>query len=315
MEEERMDCTLASRAAGALSLPARRIRPRTCAAAAVAAVLDVPDAALDYAEAKFALDRIIDPALDVDWARAELDRLTALTWEMAGPQPGEAARLDALRTLIYKPGPWNEERPFAYNPEYPLGTHIPDKLLCNYLKNRLGNCVSMPVLFLILAERLGLDMALATAPRHVLVRHHSESGGIGNLETTSGAYPARLEWFRHNMPMTDRALESGLYMRSLSRREGVAAMAATVVEHLWAQRRCSDVIETGRVLLAHNPRDASALIHIGSVYGYLLQEEFEQRRPHLYVVPPQRAARFRMLCDGDERVFQALDALGWAPEA
>lgn len=56
----------------------------------------------------------------------------------------------------------------------------------------------MPILFLILGDRLGLDMALASAPLHMFVRWRDSSGRTLSLETTSGAHPARDAWFRHN---------------------------------------------------------------------------------------------------------------------
>jgi hypothetical protein len=71
----------------------------------------------------------------------------------------------------------------------------------------------MPILFLIIADRL--DVALVCAPNHIFVRYAAPDGHVFNLETTSGAHPARLDWFRQEMPMSDRALSSGLYMRSI----------------------------------------------------------------------------------------------------
>jgi hypothetical protein len=118
----------------------------------------------------------------------------------------------------------------------------------------------MPILFLILADRLGLDMALAEAPLHMFVRWRDESGGTLNLETTSGAHPARDAWFRHNMPMTDLALANGLYMRSLGRREGVTLMAHTLLESLMVQSRYGDVIEVADVILGHGRRDVYAML-------------------------------------------------------
>jgi regulator of sirC expression with transglutaminase-like and TPR domain len=179
-------------------------------AAAVEAILSAPDADLDYAEAKLALDLLVDPWLNTDAARAELDRLTDAALRLAGPGAHPGQKLAALRGLIYEPGPWNEERPFAYDQSDPDGTFIPNKMLANYLARRVGNCVSMPVLFLILAERIGLDMALAAAPFHIFVRHCMPDGRIINLETTSGAHPARDEWYHQLAPMSDRALASGI---------------------------------------------------------------------------------------------------------
>jgi regulator of sirC expression with transglutaminase-like and TPR domain len=244
-------------------------------AAAVEAVLSVPEAEVDYAEAKLALDLLVDPLLDVDAARAELDRLTDAALRLAGQGAHPGMKLAALGRLIYEPGPWNEERPFAYDQADPEGTLISNKLLPNYLSRRLGNCVSMPVLFVILADRIGLDMALASAPFHVLVRHRMPDGRIINLETTSGAHPARDEWYRGLGPMSDRALKNGIYLRSLSRREGAALMANVVLEHLAEVGQSDEMIETAQAILRADPRNIAALVWQGGAYGQLLAAEFE----------------------------------------
>lgn len=161
---------------------------------AVRAVLSVPDDKIDYAQAKLSLDAIIDPTLDSDATMAELDRMTGAARRLAGPSASPAAKLAALRATIYQSGPWNDHRPFDY--DHAGFKSMRSKLLHHYLETRLGNCVSMPILFLILADRLGLDMALAMAPTHLFLRHRDEAGGVVNLETTSGAMPARDIWIR-----------------------------------------------------------------------------------------------------------------------
>lgn len=65
----------------------------------------------------------------------------------------------------------------------------------------------MPMVFLILADWLGLDVTLATAPGHVFLRYRTESGRVINIEATSGGHPARDQRFRERMPMTDLALK------------------------------------------------------------------------------------------------------------
>jgi hypothetical protein len=80
---------------------------------------------------------------------AELDQMAEEARRLAGPSPTEGDLLAALRKLIYESGPWNGYRPFAYDHSDPYGDHISNKLLHAYLATRLGNCISMPVLFLI----------------------------------------------------------------------------------------------------------------------------------------------------------------------
>jgi regulator of sirC expression with transglutaminase-like and TPR domain len=94
------------------------------------------------------------------------------------------------------------------------GRAVRNKLLENYLRARLGQCVSMPVLFLLIAERLGLEVALCPAPEHILVRYTDENGGAHNIETTSGCHPARDEWIRQQLGISNRAVDSGIYLRA-----------------------------------------------------------------------------------------------------
>lgn len=61
--------------------------------------LDVPDEQLDYARAKIAFDRLVDPSLDEQWVFAELDRLTDAARGLASPDAVDAARLSADRDL------------------------------------------------------------------------------------------------------------------------------------------------------------------------------------------------------------------------
>lgn len=278
------------------------------------AILARPDDKLDYARAKLAIDRLVDPALDTARAAAELDRLTAAASRLAGPAADANARLGALRRLIYEAGPWNEDRPFAYDHDDPHGQGRRGPLLPVYLDRRLGNCVSMPILFAILAERLGLEVALATAPDHVFVRWRGETGRILNLETTSGAHPAREAWFRENMPMSDRALANGLYMRSLGRREGVALMANSLLSHLIDVQSYTEAIEVADVILAHAPRDVWAILKKGTVYGHLIRTEFKDPYPHPFLIPMPQRLRYLTFARRNRELFEAAEALGWEPD-
>lgn len=235
----------------AIGAPLRPPSPPTsdfssAAASRVDTILSLPEEQLDYGRAKLALDKIVDRPLDVATMAAKFNRMAKRALHMAGQGANGEAKLAALRKLIYQSGQWNGNRPFAYDQSDPDGQSIRARLISHYLATRLGNCVSMPILFLILGEKLGLDVALATAPLHIFVRYTDGRGRVFNLETTSGAHPARDEWIRQNFPMTDRALETGIYMRTLPRREAFAHMAAAVVELLIHEGRYQEAIGVSR---------------------------------------------------------------------
>jgi regulator of sirC expression with transglutaminase-like and TPR domain len=282
-------------------------------AAIVRSVLSLPDDQLDYGRAKLAFDRIVDPSVDADAALAEIDRLAGTASALAGPHASPAARLSALRRVIYESGAWNGGRPFAYDHADPLGQNVRNKLISTYLATRRGNCVSMPILFLIVGERMGLNLGLSTAPLHIFLRYSGETGREINLEATSGALPARTIWYRRNLPMTERAIESGLYMRTLTRREAAAHMASTVVDFLMSEGRFQEAIVVAETILQHHPRDGYTLVKLGSAYGEVMRVEFLDRFATAAAIPPALRGGYMMLARGNQRAFQAAEALGWRP--
>lgn len=265
----------------------------------------------DYLRAKLAIDSAIDPALGNAATERTIAGMVETARGLVDAGADDMRKLAAVRTLIYRAGPWNQQRPFVYDHTDPYGHDLRNKLLATYLSTRRGNCVSMPILFLILADRLGVNVALSTAPLHVFVRYVAASGLATNLETTSGALPARAEWYRQNMPMTDQAIANGLYLQTLSRRQGVAVMASTIVETLAQQGRYQDVIDVTEVILGVWPHDIAALIFQGTGYGRLMEVEFLQRYPTPDLIPPGLLPRYRMLASRNQQIFEQAEALGW----
>lgn len=215
--------------------------------------------------------------------------------------------------MIYEAGEWNGNRPFGYDHADPLGRNVRNKLLSTYMTTRRGNCVSMPILMLLVGERMGLNLSLSTAPLHVFVRYTDPTGREMNVEATSGGHPARTLWYRQQMPMPDRSIESGLYMRTLTRREVVALMANVVLEFLLGERRFQEAIEVGEVILRYSPRDALTMVQVGTAYASLMTAEFVELYPTPASIPPPLRARYEMLAGRNRQLFQAAEALGWEP--
>ena len=281
--------------------------------AVVGELLGVGDAQLDYAHAKLTFDHLIDPSQSIAAVTGQIDRMVDAARQLAGPSATPDVSFASLRRFLYVEGPWNDHRAFAYDHDDPLGQRIEHKLLATYLATRRGNCVSMPTLFLILADRLGLDVGLATAPLHIFLRYRSESGRVVNIEATNGGHPVRDEWYREQMPISDRAVESGLYLRTLSRREGVALLATTMLEHLIERGRFGEALAVSTIILGHAPRDGYTLVKQGSVCTALIEEEFTARYRTPALIPLRMRARYDWLVRQNRAAFYAADALGWEP--
>lgn len=289
------------------------LRSEPIPAELVSAVLNQPESRLDFLEAAVTFDRLIDESSNGSATRATVARLVDAARQMAGPKPSNAYKLAAVRKAIYGTGAWNYNRPFTYDLKDPLGQQVRSKMLSTYVRTRKGNCVSMPVLFLIVADRMGLKVRLAAAPLHLFVRYTDPAGVDHNLEATSGGHEAPANLYRRKMPMSDRAIRSGLYMRTLTKRETIAQMAASVLDFLMAERRYQEAADVADAMLAVNPRDSYALVKKGSAMGGMMQAEFHDKYPVPALIPPALRPRYAMLAAANEKAFRDAEALGWEP--
>ncbi len=244
--------------------------------------------------------------------------MTATVEKMIATLPPEAAassleRMKALRAFLYEPGWWNDQE--ALSPTTwtdPYGRKFGTQELTTYLSTRKGNCISMPILFLVLGERIGLNITLATAPLHAFVKwRDAESGQSWNLEATSGGGFTRDDWYRQTLPMTDEAVKNGVYLRALSRRETVALMATLVLEDLLLEERYEEAIAVADVLIEANPADAYALVKKGSAYYRILQRDILRPYPNQKDLPADKRGYAVELYRANQAAFAKAHALGW----
>lgn len=265
----------------------------------------------DLVAAKLALDRAIDPSVNSASAHKEVQRLIGAARSFAGSRASEGAKIDAIRKVLYESGPWNDNRPFTYDQADPLGENIQNKLLSVYLKTRLGNCVTMPTLFMIVGRGIGLNLTLTTAPLHVLVRYTGPGDRPFNIEATSGGKFARDEWYRQNWSISDRAIESGLYLRTHTGGETVALMATTVLDYLIDTGRNEEAVAVADAILAANPKDGYTMVKKGSAIGAMVKAEFAEKYPIPALIPPPLRRRYAELAAANEKAFADAAALGW----
>jgi regulator of sirC expression with transglutaminase-like and TPR domain len=275
-------------------------------------VLAMPDNALDLAKAKLTFDKLVDQSINIDRTLHQIDQMAQVVKTMAGPSPTTIQKLTAVRRFIYVDGDWNGYRPFQYDMSDPLGKKIVDKLLPTYIETRRGNCVSMPILFIILANRLGVHVTASTAPFHVFAKFVDDrTGKTWNLETTSGALPARDAWVRQNFPMTDLAIKNGVYLKTLTKKETVAIMAEVLLEHDMSEGRWQDVIDTADVILNYYPHSVTAILDHGTAAAMLMDTEFKRKYPTLNDVPAELLPRYILLDNQNHEDFARAEALGW----
>lgn len=256
-------------------------------------ILDMPEKQIDLAKAKLSIDRMIDPSVDVEGALKQLDAMASEIRAKLPPGASSRDKLETLRTYIYQAGPWNGNRPFSYDLRDPFGRSLKNKLLTTYLSTRKGNCVSMPLLFVILGQKIGLDVTLSTAPEHIFVKYRDESGTLYNLETTSGAGFTRDVWMQQQLPMTDQALANGVYMQPLDNKHAVVVVAEVLSQFYSDQRDQEQAsIALAELQLKYYPKFVDAMLHISAAHWRIRQSQFVSKYLTPNDIPVSERARF-----------------------
>ncbi len=278
----------------------------------VRGVMNEPDAGFDIARDRLALERIADPSLDTAAALKQIDEMAATIQTLAGPNASSRVKVSWLRKYVYDSGPWNNNSAFQYDLSDPLGQVFEHRLLSQYLKTRKGNCVSMPILFVALAERLGLKATIATAPDHAFVKYFDDTGRVFNIETTSGGHLARDAWYQQITPMSAQALATGLYMKPLPTREVRAFLTSVVMEYdVERAHKLQEAWDVASLVKQYAPHDLGAILTPAQVASFMYHSEFLEKYRSVDEIPIDKLSRFKYLRDTIVASTKEAEALGW----
>ena len=89
------------------------------------------------------------------------------------------------------------------------------------LNSHTGNCHSLPFLYKIIGEEMGVPVHLSLAPNHIYIKQHSKGGGWYNTELTNATFPIDA-WLMASGYIHLDAIRSGIYMDTLSNRNSLA---------------------------------------------------------------------------------------------
>ncbi len=277
-------------------------------------LVSVPENDINLLWSILVIDKYINPETDVEKTYRHVEGMGRTVAKMAGDKATDLEKIAAIRTYIYTAGPWNNHQPFSYDFLNPQGRLAVHKTLDYYIGNKKGNCVSMPILFLVLSEQLGVDVSLITAPTHLQIRYTDPKTGKSiNLETTSGANPNRPEWLRTQIPpWTDRAVNSDMYLKTLTKQQMVAEMGTTMLQQLYTEdKNYHENIEVALVILNKYPQADIPLLHIMHSAQKIIETDYISKYADLSIMPPNEQMSAISLMEMADLAHQRLFELGY----
>ena len=153
--------------------------------------------------------------------------------------------------------------PFGYDFTDVFGHKTRENLFVSkLLETHKGNCHSLPYLYKILCEELGVEANLALAPNHVYIKHNSIKDGWYNTELTSGIFPIDA-WVMASGYVHLDAISNGVYMKALNNRESIALVLIDLADKYNAKLPNNDgtfILKCCETAIKEYPNFATALI-------------------------------------------------------
>jgi hypothetical protein len=146
-----------------------------------------------------------------------------------------------------------------------------------------GQCHSLPLGYLMVAEQVGAKAWLAIAPQHYFVRFMDANGNLLNFETTSGSLVSNT-WLTQSSYINAQALQNRTYLDTLSQRNLYAQMMADLLQgYLKKFNFDGFAYQMQQRILQINPDNITALIIDAELKRQLAMEEI-----HRAGVPPEK---------------------------
>jgi regulator of sirC expression with transglutaminase-like and TPR domain len=278
----------------------------------IRSTLSLPENQIDLTITKLTIDKIIDPSIDIAKTEAQINQAAAIIKMMFPANASSMDKLLAVRAFMFEKGAWNGFQVYQYDFDDPKGTNLQNALISNLLKTRKGNCVSLPVMFVMLGQKVGLDVTLANAPLHLFIKFkETETGNVFNIEATNGANPFRDTWIIEQQKISPQAVKTGIYLKPLTRKESAAELTMSIATKYLHEGNLTSAMEAADFILEYHPNSVNAMLTKGSTY-YLMQEAEEKKyAAHLEEMPADFKNYLLALSDGNLFWFHKAESLGW----
>lgn len=171
---------------------------------------------VDIAEAALLLENEANPDINIKKYLNQLDEMVKDVQARIGNNNNPRHRINTLRVYLFS------VFGMSYDFSDPYAQKRSNKTLSGILDTKKGTCSTMPLLFLVLAQKLGWPVYPVLLPNHFFVRYIIPPSGKYNLEVTSDGdifhdddYYIKNKFFN----ITQRGINSGSYLRTLTNKE------------------------------------------------------------------------------------------------
>jgi RHS repeat-associated protein len=154
--------------------------------------------------------------------------------------------------------------PFTYTSGDPFGLKdwTSSQVLHLLTGKAEGNCYTLAAFFKIMADRLGSEARICTAPQHIYIQHQDVRGVYYNVELATAGHPGD-GTIKTLTQTTTEGLRSGIALRSYNQRQSIGLCVINLAksyEHRFETRTDDFILQCAELVLQHDSLNLSALL-------------------------------------------------------
>ena len=191
-------------------------------------LLHIKEKDIDLAEVALGLTKEIRPRLNIKKYMASINKMVFQIKHLMKRDSDPKSKIKILNDYFYKR--------FSYDLDDPMVLKEKNRFLTGLIDSRKGSCITLPLLYVTLAQQLGLPMYPVLAPSHIFVRY---IGDISiNIETTTNGRMISDEKYIEDFLIPPQSISSGAYMKRLTYKEYLSELImVNAIEHFFRRNK------------------------------------------------------------------------------
>lgn len=249
-------------------------------------ILELPENEIDLGLAVLVLAKEVYPNMNVDRFIEILDfqasRIDLLLQGIEDPE----VRIGMMNSYLYKADWWNDSLSYSYDIQDLEANNKENQFLNGLISTRKGSCITMPMHWLVLADRLGWPVYAVQSTNHYFLRYEDDRLSEKNIDATAWGGFLPDEQYKIDGQIPDRAIDNGVFLRSLTKREYLGTLLVNQARHyVERENNLGKAIEYLELSISIVPTNSPSWWNAGVHYYHLAQkidEEWETRLRNAY---------------------------------
>ena len=221
---------------------------------------NLKESEIDISRISLELTQEFFPLLNIEGYLTKIDKMANEVRALVGGKTDPDYRIRALNTYFY------QKHNFRYDRSDPFIEKAENRHIIGPIDKEIGNCSSLAVLYVAVAQKLGYPVYAVAAPMHFFVRYADPSLKKQNIEPTSrGRYLSDSSYAR-DFDISKSAIKNGVYLKTLNNQEFLAKLIRENAVS-WADKgKYERAYQYFKIALNISPFDAHIIDNLGHAY-------------------------------------------------